>query len=167
MRYRALQPSWRVTRPAVDLGELRPIEQNTAPAVGELPAEHPAVLAAGGGGATVRGAVGASGGDGGGMDGGEGAAGSGVIPELAGLMRYGRAMLTGMLQAWWKDWRRRSSGVSGCCEGKELWGIACGTRTVEVGGPLRVWVEAHGWEGRDLTPGEAGLWLARWREEQK
>ena len=60
--------------PAVDLGELRALEQHAAPAVGELPAEHPAVLAAGGGGATVRGAVGASGGDRGGVGGCGGAA---------------------------------------------------------------------------------------------
>ena len=45
-RFRCLERAFGV--PAVDLGELRPLEQHAAPAVGELPAEHPAVLAAGG-----------------------------------------------------------------------------------------------------------------------
>ena len=52
-RFRCLERAFGV--PAVDLGELRPVERREAPAVGELPAGHPAVLAAGGGGAAAEG----------------------------------------------------------------------------------------------------------------
>jgi hypothetical protein len=85
-----------------------------------------------------------------------------------GLARYGRAMLSGMLRAWWTTWAKRR-GPAETDPGTQLAAAARAGVSIRPTGPLRIWLGHLGAEDeaiRELTPEEAARWLAVWRHEQ-
>eukprot|EP00959_Pyramimonas_sp_CCMP1952_P056705 1184393-Pyramimonas_sp.AAC.1 len=67
--------------------------------------------------------------------------------------------MSAAIQDWWRKWRRSKTNRS---PGTLLAAAGRSDSNARPVGALAAWLAEYEWDGNDLTPQQAALWLRRW-----